>query len=78
MDAFGRLDPSGMRQFVVGTGGDTFGDLPMGGAATNREAAQDRSFGVLTMRLADGGYEWEFVTAPGQRPYDDAGRGDCA
>ena len=77
MDAFGRLDPNGLRLFVVGTGGDTYGDLPMGPAAANREAAQDRSFGVLSMTLGDGGYDWEFVVAPGERPFEDAGHADC-
>ena len=77
MDAFGRPDPNGLRLFVVGTGGDTYGDLPTGEAAANREAAQDRSFGVLSMTLGEGGYDWEFVVAPGERAYEDAGHGDC-
>jgi 3',5'-cyclic AMP phosphodiesterase CpdA len=77
MDAFGRPDPSGVRQFVVGTGGDTYGDLPEGEAAANREAGQDRSFGVLRMTLLAGAYDWEFVTSAGERPYEDAGRADC-
>ncbi|MGH2636845.1 MAG: metallophosphoesterase family protein [Actinomycetota bacterium] len=77
MDAFGRPDADGLRQFVVGTGGDTYGDLPGGDAAANREAAQDRSFGVLAVTLLDGGYDWEFVPAPGEEPYEDAGHGDC-
>ena len=77
MDAFGRPDPSAPRQFVVGTGGSTYGELPQGDAASNREAGQDRSFGVLTMTLLEGGYDWEFVTAPGEEPYQDAGHADC-
>ncbi|HEY7660328.1 MAG TPA: metallophosphoesterase [Actinomycetota bacterium] len=77
MDAFGRPDPNAPRLFVVGTGGDTYGDLPEGEVAANREAAQDRSFGVLRMRLLEGGYDYEFVTSAGERPYEDAGHGDC-
>jgi hypothetical protein len=77
MDAFGRLDPDAPRQFVVGTGGSTYGELPTGDVAANREAGQDRSFGVLRLTLLDGAYEWAFVTAPGEAPYEDAGRADC-
>ncbi len=77
MDAFGRPDPNGLRQFVVGTGGSTYEELPEGEAAANREAGQDRSFGVLKMTLLDGGYDWEFVAAPGEEPYEDAGHADC-
>jgi 3',5'-cyclic AMP phosphodiesterase CpdA len=78
MDAFGRPDPDGVRLFIVGTGGDTYGDLPGGEFAANREAAQDRSFGFLRMVLQDGEYDFEFVTAPGERSFTDAGSGDCA
>ena len=78
MDAFGRPDPDGIRRFVVGTGGSTYGDLPGGEAAANREAGQVRSFGVLRMELGAGGYDWAFVTAPGEPPYEDAGHADCA
>jgi hypothetical protein len=78
MDAFGRADADGVRLFIVGTGGDTYGDLPGGEFAANREAAQDRSFGFLRMVLRDGGYDFEFVTAPGERSFTDAGSGDCA
>jgi hypothetical protein len=77
MDAFGRPDAEAPRQFVVGTGGDTYGELPTGDAAANREVGQDRSFGVLKLALLDGAYEWSFVTAPGEAPYEDAGRADC-
>jgi hypothetical protein len=77
MDAFGRPDAEAPRQFVVGTGGDTYGELPTGDAAATREAGQDRSFGVLKLALLDGAYEWSFVTAPGEAPYEDAGRADC-
>ncbi len=76
-DAFGRPDPNGPRVFVVGTGGSTYTDLPQGEAAANREAGQDRSFGVVKLTLQDGGYDFEFVVAPGERPYEDVGHADC-
>lgn len=77
LDAFGRLDPSGLRTFVVGTGGDSYGEVPEGDAAANREAAQDDSYGVLQMTLRDGGYDWTFVVSAGEDPYEDAGSADC-
>lgn len=42
-----------------------------------RKAAQDRWFGVLRMVLGDGEYSFEFVTAPGEREFTDAGGGEC-
>jgi hypothetical protein len=78
MDAFGRADPNGIREFIVGTGGSTYSDLPDGAAATNREAGQDTSFGALKLTLGDGGYDWEFLTAQGEHPYSDTGSADCA
>jgi hypothetical protein len=77
MDAFGRADTNGIREFIVGTGGSTYGDLPKGDAASNREAGQDSSFGALKLTLRDGGYDWEFLTAQGEAPYADAGSADC-
>lgn len=77
MDAFGRADPDGIREFIVGTGGSTYSDLPTAAAAANREAGQDRSFGALKLSLRSDGYDWEFLTAQGERPYTDAGSADC-
>ena len=77
LDAFGRPDPHGVVQFTVGTGGSTYGSLPEGNAAANMVVGQDTSFGVLRMRLLDGGYDFEFVTADGETPFTDAGHGDC-
>ncbi len=77
MDAFGRADPNGLRLFVVGTGGSTYSELPQGVSAANREAGQDRSFGALKLTLLDGGYDFEFSTAPGERAFEDSGHADC-
>jgi hypothetical protein len=76
-DAYGRSDPNGMVEFIVGTGGSTYNTLPGGDAAINREAGQDSSFGVLKMTLNDGGYDYEFVPARGEQPYTDPGSGTC-
>ncbi|MDP9296549.1 MAG: metallophosphoesterase [Actinomycetota bacterium] len=78
-DAFGHPDPNGISEFIVGTGGDTFeNDFPTDKQQpANLEAYQAHSFGVLKMTLHDGSYDYEFVPAPGQRPYEDAGHASC-
>lgn len=78
MDAFGRLSQDGMVQFVVGTGGSTYGELPGGQAARNRVAGQDRSYGVLRLTLREGSADFAFVPASGERAYSDAGTIACA
>jgi len=73
MDPAGRPDPSGIRQFVVGTGGRShygFGD-PIPGS----QARIAGRFGVLRMVLRPGGYEWAFVAVGGD--VLDRGRTRC-
>jgi hypothetical protein len=77
MDAFGQVTPEGMVQFVIGTGGSTYGELPDGEAAANRVAGWDRSYGVLKLSLNEGSADFEFVPAAGERPYSDAGTVVC-
>ena len=63
----------GIRQFSVGTGGES-SELPFAIAAGS-EALSD-AFGVLKLTLDDTTYAWEFVpTVPGQ--FADAGTGTC-
>jgi acid phosphatase type 7 len=77
MDAFGRPTQEGMVQFIIGTGGSTYGELPIGEAATHRVAGQDRSYGVLQLTLNEGSADFEFVPVPGERPYSDSGTIAC-
>ena len=73
MDADGRSDPArGIREFIVGTGGAA----PH--AAARRRAnseVQGADFGVLALRLADGGYSWTFQGA--ESGFSDSGSGGC-
>ncbi|MDP9387973.1 MAG: metallophosphoesterase, partial [Actinomycetota bacterium] len=70
----GRVDPAGMRQFVVGTGGRSL--YPVLGTRPGSEAVHASGFGVLLLTLGDGSYEWRFAgEAPS--PFADAGRGAC-
>ena len=74
LDAAGRPDPDGTRQFVVGTGGApgyAFGD-PLPGS----EARDDDTVGVLQLTLREGGYRWRFVPV-GAGGFTDAGSGTC-
>jgi 3',5'-cyclic AMP phosphodiesterase CpdA len=71
--ADGRPHPSGIRSFVVGTGG-----APLSGiieVQPNSEVRQNTSRGVLELRLRDGEYGWRFVSVDGD--FQDAGSGVC-
>ncbi len=70
-----RPDPEGVRQFVVGTGGDqlyTFRDRLPGS-----QVRADDSFGVLEMDLQPQGYSWRFRSL-GSGGEDDSGSDVCA
>jgi hypothetical protein len=69
-----RNDDKGIREFVVGTGGKNHTAVDSSG--TNREAAEDSTYGVLEVTLKDGSYDWRFV--PDTRDgYTDTGSGSC-
>ena len=73
-DADGRADPArGIRQFTVGTGGAPL--YPIYGPRANSEV-QGTGFGVLSLTLSSGAYQWEFVPADGTA-FRDAGSGTC-
>ncbi|GGY99991.1 metallophosphoesterase family protein [Pseudoduganella plicata] len=62
MDAEGRPDARGIRQFVVGTGGAFLTPFRLG--ARGGEARQATDHGVLKLVLRDDGYDWEFLGVP--------------
>jgi len=71
----GTRDPMyGIRQFVVGTGGD-LGE-PFGPPHPNSEIRDNSSYGVLKLTLESQRYRWEFVPGPGQT-LRDQGTGEC-
>ena len=59
LDATGRTDPSGIREFVVGTGGAALREIP--GLATGSEVRLNDSHGVLRLTLRAGDFDWRFV-----------------
>jgi acid phosphatase type 7 len=75
LNAAGGLDQArGIRQFVVGTGGESlrgFKTRLIGSAARNA-----RTFGVLELTLHKRGYNWRFVPEQGKR-FRDAGSASC-
>ena len=59
-DPSGNLDtPKGIREFVVGTGGDSH--YTFNAPTANSEVRDSTSFGVLKLTLHAGSYDWKFV-----------------
>ena len=69
-----RDDARGIRQFIVGTGGDS-AEEPTAFIAVNSEV-RSGSFGVMKFTLYEGGYTWEFLPIPGYT-FNDKGSGTC-
>jgi hypothetical protein len=75
LDPFGNYDPrKGIREFIVGTGGETLDTVALTGTAsnpggqanfnaTNLEAASGEFWGVMGLRLNQNGYTWDFESA---------------
>ncbi|OFW77858.1 MAG: hypothetical protein A2Z48_05870 [Actinobacteria bacterium RBG_19FT_COMBO_70_19] len=63
-DPSGVATPSGIREFVVGTGGRGHYAL-LEAKDPNFEFGNETDFGVLLLHLADGSYSWEFVNPSG-------------
>jgi hypothetical protein len=65
---------SGIREFVVGTGGA--GLAPQERPQPNSEVRQSTTHGVLQLTLRPDGYDWSFVPIPG-RSFTDSGSASC-
>lgn len=71
----GTADPStGIRQFVVGTGGASLRSFST--IRANSEVRNSATFGVLKLTLSSGSYTWQFVPA-GSGTFRDSGNGTC-
>jgi len=73
-DAAGNLASNGLREFVVGTGGEELG--PWVTTQPHRDAGTDAAFGVLKLTLHPTSYDWQFVPVAGQT-YSDSGSAAC-
>jgi calcineurin-like phosphoesterase family protein len=63
-DPVGAATSSGIREFVVGTGGDGHDYFP-GSFLPTSQAHDDQDFGVLFLTLGPTGYSWKFRTVSG-------------
>jgi hypothetical protein len=73
-DADGHASPSGMREFVVGTGGYSL--YTRTSSQPNSEVWEGRTWGVLRLTLKSSSYNWEFVPVDGQ-VFRDSGSAPC-
>jgi hypothetical protein len=64
---------TGIRQFIVGTGGAPLYGFP---TATPFTEARGGAWGLLRLSLSPNRYEWEFIPVPGES-FKDAGQGVC-
>jgi len=77
------LDPGGIREFVVGTGGKNHYPFhPPGSNAVTPPLAGEvvrnaDTYGVLELTLHARGYDWRFVNDPGSGSFTDSGSGVC-
>jgi hypothetical protein len=74
MDSTGALSATGVREFVVGTGGanhTTFTTI-----AANSEVRDSSTFGVLRLTLHPGSYDWQFLAEAG-KTFTDSGTATC-
>lgn len=72
-DVNGRATPSGIREFLVGTGGATHYVV---GPVTPNSEVQASVWGVIKFTLRPGSYDWEFVPVAGEA-FRDAGSDIC-
>ena len=72
----GLLDQDhGVRQFVVGTGGNGHRSLDTP-RAPHSEVADDATYGVMRLTLHPAGYDWEFIPIAGE-VFHDSGSSEC-
>jgi len=70
----GRADPGGIREFVVGTGGDSHASFSR--VAPNSQVRNGSTYGVLKLTLHSGSYDWKFVPVAG-KSFTDSGTARC-
>jgi acid phosphatase type 7 len=72
-DPSGNADPSGIREFVVGTGGKSHYQFKT--IRPNSVVRNDTASGVLVMTLHPDGYSWRFESVDGS--FQDSGNARC-
>ncbi|HEY4408633.1 MAG TPA: metallophosphoesterase [Acidimicrobiia bacterium] len=71
----GKADPNGIREFVVGTGGESHNSF--NGVAPNSQVRNASTFGVLKLTLHPGSYDWKFTPVAG-KSFTDSGTARCS
>ena len=66
----------GLREFVVGTGGKTLSNKVHSPRLASSQVFNGITWGVLVLRLGEGGYCWKFVPVAG-RSFTDTGSTAC-
>jgi hypothetical protein len=73
----GQVDPNGIREFIVGTGGEEDGSTPSA-IRPNSQVNAHGVFGALKMTLHPGSYDWNFIRTPGSTStFTDSGSTAC-
>jgi hypothetical protein len=70
----GAADPKGIREFIVGTGGENHTSIAA--VAANSEVRETTTYGVLELTLHPGSYDWNFVPEAG-KTFTDSGSATC-
>jgi hypothetical protein len=74
MNAAGEADPTGVRQFIAGTGGYLM--YGIGAVKPNSQVRYTQNFGVLKLTLHPTSYDWQFIPIDGL-PSPDSGSYGC-
>jgi len=74
MDAAGASVTPGLREIVVGTGGESH--YPFGTALSTSQVRNGTTYGVIKLTLSAGSYAWQFVPVAGST-FTDSGSSNC-
>jgi len=72
----GVADANGIREIIVGTGGEGLDADPTFIAANSEARKGGGVYGVLKLTLGDGTYSWQFIPVAGET-FTDSGSGTC-
>jgi hypothetical protein len=75
MDSVGNALATGVRELVVGTGGEEHHALPL--ARPTLQVSNNTTFGILRLTLAPNAYAGQFVPASGTGSFTDSFTGSC-
>ncbi len=77
-DSLGNADPTGIREFIAGTGGgETHSNFPNTVPNVETDDRNNFSRGVLKLTLHPSSYSWEFIPASGFGTFTDSGTAAC-